>query len=85
MENKSENMSFAEIVADYTVIKEEIFPDHKEVTIRTHNGYHSTMRIPNHTEEEKKKIAERFTKACIQIAYPDLDLSQVKYMQVIID
>ena len=84
MKKNDEGMSLYEIISDYTVLSEEIIDGFKIAKLRTHDGVMVTCRTPVHTPEETQKIREDICEALIQFAYPNLDLSQVEHMKVII-
>lgn len=80
---KDENMSYSDIINDYTVLKEWVDEDgYKHAILRTHSGYTSHCRIPPHTEKENEELSANICEAMIRIACPDIDLSKVKYMEV---
>lgn len=81
---KDEGMSFYDIVSDYTIISQEIVDNVKITKLRTHSGHTAICRIPIKSEEEEQKTREKVCAACIHFLYPDLDLTKVKRMEIII-
>ena len=71
--------------SEYEVLSETETETEKIGVIRnTYNGAIITCRIPKHTPEEEKKIAENAVRAMMQVAYSGQDLSNVKKMKIII-
>lgn len=68
----------------YTILSTEETKDHTITTIRTYGGAICINRIPKHTPEEDQKLREDICEALIRFSYPDMDLSKVERMEVII-
>lgn len=68
----------------YTILGVEEYEDCTVTTLRTYGGATVHCRIPKHTPEEEQKLREDICEALIRFVYPDMDLSKVERMEVII-
>lgn len=59
------------------ILLEEQCDGYRRVVMRTKRGDTVDMRIPDHTEEEKKKLAADLTQAMYEMAFPGEDWSNV--------
>ncbi|MBQ8823694.1 MAG: hypothetical protein IJZ64_00510 [Ruminococcus sp.] len=84
MKKSEKDMSFSEIISDYTIISETKLENKRIIVLCSHSGFYSTLEIPNHTYEEEKNIAENVTMACADIVYPNTDWSNTKEIKIII-
>ena len=68
----------------YTVLSKTETETHYIETIRTYNGATVINRIPKHTKEEQSAIDKGILRALIKSVNPDVDISSVEYMELII-
>ncbi|MDE5833958.1 MAG: hypothetical protein K2H26_00395 [Ruminococcus sp.] len=68
----------------YTIISKEETETHYIETIRTYGGATVINRIPKHTKEEQSAIDKGIVRALAKFANPDVDMSSVEYMELII-
>lgn len=68
----------------YTVIGKTETETHYIETIRTYDGAVVVNRIPKHTKEEQAVIDKNIVKALAKFANPDVDMSSVEYVELII-
>lgn len=68
----------------YTVLSRNETETHYIETIRTHDGVTVINRIPKHTREEQAIIDKSILRALAKFANPDVDMSSVEYMELII-
>ena len=68
----------------YTVIEKTETETHYIETIRTYDGAIIINRIPKHTKEEQAVIDKNILRALVKFANPDVDMSAVEYMELII-
>lgn len=67
----------------YTVISETETETETVAVLRTYSGATVICHIPKHTPEEEKALSENICRALVRFANPDVDLSQVERMRVI--
>lgn len=85
MSNKTEQeLTTYERAGMYTVIDKTETETHYIETIRTYDGAIVVNRIPKHTKEEQAVIDKKILKALVKFANPDVDMSAVEYMELII-
>ncbi|MDE6780961.1 MAG: hypothetical protein K2J40_05835 [Ruminococcus sp.] len=68
----------------YTVIGKTETETHYIETIQTYDGAVVVNRIPKHTKEEQAVIDKNIVKALAKFANPDVDMSSVEYVELII-
>jgi len=68
----------------YTVVSKTETNTHYIETIRTYDGTTVVNRIPKHTREEQSAIERGIIRALAKFANPDVDMSTVEYMELII-
>ncbi|MCM1316388.1 MAG: hypothetical protein NC244_13575 [Alistipes senegalensis] len=68
----------------YTVLSKTETETHYIETIRTHDGVIVVNRIPKHTREEQAIIDKSIVRALAKFANPNVDMSSVEYMELII-
>lgn len=78
-------MTMTERINDFKVISEEVMDGCKRAVLRNSKGVTVVCNIPFHTKEEEQKIIDDFCRAAIPIVRPDVDMSKVKYMEVVHD
>ena len=85
MSNKTEQeLTPYERAGMYTVIGRTETETHYIETIRTYEGAVVVNRIPKHTKEEQAVIDKNILRALVRFANPDVDMSAVEYMELII-
>ncbi len=71
--------------SDYEVISETETETEEIAVLRLkHGGATVVCRTPKLTPEGEKERAEKITLALTKFAHPDLDLSEVKRMEIIV-
>ena len=78
-----EEMSLYDRICDYTVLEEEERDGYQYAKIRTHSGAIVTMKIPHHTEEEKRELRKNLAFSMFRMCYPDKDISNYSKIQVV--
>ncbi|MDE6833333.1 MAG: hypothetical protein K2J39_03655 [Ruminococcus sp.] len=68
----------------YTVIGKTETETHYIETIRTYDGAIVVNHIPKHSKEEQAVIDKNILRALVKFANPDVDMSAVEYMELII-
>lgn len=72
--------------SNYEILSETVTETGTVAVLRnTYNGAIIECRVPEHTPEEEKRIAENAARAMMQIAYPGQDISRIKKMSIIVD
>lgn len=82
---KTEELTFAEITADYRVISEVEKDGYLVSELVTHSGHHVITRIPIRTPEEERAECARLARVLTQFAHPEWDLSRCEKITVIVD
>lgn len=68
----------------YTVLNKTETATHYIETIRTYDGVTVVNRIPKHTRDEQSIVEKSIVRALAEFANPDVDMSSVEYMELII-
>ncbi|MDE6035380.1 MAG: hypothetical protein K2G36_05665 [Ruminococcus sp.] len=85
MVNKTEQiLTPYERAGMYTVIEKTETETHYIETIRTYDGATVINRLPKHTKAEQAVIDGNIVRALAKFANPDVDMSSVEYMELII-
>lgn len=76
-------MTMTERLNDFKVISEETQDGCKRAVLRNSKGVTVVCNIPSHTKDEEQKMIDDFCRAAMPIACPGIDVSKVKYMEVV--
>lgn len=68
----------------YTVLSKTETTTHYIETIRTYDGATVINRIPKRNKKEQSIIEKSIVRALVEFANPDVDMSSVEYMELII-
>lgn len=68
----------------YEVLSKTETETHYIETIRTYYGTTVVNRIPKHTKEEQSNLEKSIVRALVKFANPEVDMSSVEYMELII-
>ena len=80
----TENLSPYERAGMYEVLSRTETATHWIETIRTYDGATVINRIPKHTKEEQSAIDKSILRALVEFANPDVDISSVEYIELIL-
>ncbi len=80
----TENLSPYERAGMYEVLSKTETETYYIETIRTYDGATIVNRIPKHTGEEQSALEKSIVRALAEFANPDVDMSSVEYMELII-
>lgn len=81
---KKTNLTPYERAGMYEVLSKTETATHYIETIRTYDGAIVVNRIPKHTKEEQSAIDKSIIRALAEFANPEVDISSVEYMELII-
>ncbi len=82
MKKNEEQLSLCERTERYEILSEEIIDGYKIGKLRSYNGTIVNCKIPIHTPEERDELSASICEAMIKFVHPDIDLSNVTYMEV---
>lgn len=82
---KDDGLTLYERTGMYEILSEEETETHRIVKMRTYSGVINIMKFPKHTPEEQARVDWNLMKALAKFCYPDLDLSNVKTIELIKD
>lgn len=81
---KKDKPSLYESIKDFKTISVDETETHIIETARSSNGTTVISRFPKHTKEEQKAIDAQIIRTLAEIAYPDVDLSSVERITLIL-